>query len=384
MELNAATAGGGRIFFNCGRDPVTIPIGATGGVPLTLPDDTTIDGSGRITLVATTASGPSVSIDANAAVVLKNLNIVGGGGLFDAVVNSGSLIVWHCTFSGFSQGVIHSTGTLVITESTFSDNGSFIVSAVRIASGKGFVNRSVFTNNRAQFAGAIDNGGTLAVANSTFANNAADSFGGGGAIGNGGVLTIENTEFSGNVAGVGGALLNEGSLRVQGGTFANNQGLAGGGGAIFGAGTMILDNCDFLNNSVSGSGGSLYISGSVDIVDSSFSGNHAVGGDGGAIYTSADVLTIRRSLVITNTADRDGGGIFVAAGSLVQHQTTVAANTPNDIAGPQALSTAVLESGGKPGTVNEWLKSHILYGLTVSPDAAAEWRATLRQHLPLF
>jgi hypothetical protein len=89
MQLNAATAGGGRIFFNCGRDPVTIPIGATAGVPLTLPDDTTIDGSGRITLVATTASGPSVSIDANAAVVLKNLNIVGGGGLFDAVVNVG-------------------------------------------------------------------------------------------------------------------------------------------------------------------------------------------------------------------------------------------------------------------------------------------------------
>jgi hypothetical protein len=59
-----------------------------------------------------------------------------------------------------------------------------------------------------------------------------------------------------------------------------------------------------------------------------------------------------------------------------------AANTPNDIAGPQALSTAVLKSGGDPRTVNEWLRSQILYGLT--PDEAAGWRATLRQFLPLL
>src|SRR5262252_541378 len=42
-ELWAAlAAGGGNVFFNCGPDPVTIPISS--GNPLTFFDNTTIDG----------------------------------------------------------------------------------------------------------------------------------------------------------------------------------------------------------------------------------------------------------------------------------------------------------------------------------------------------
>ena len=342
FELWAAlAAGGGNVFFNCGPDPVTIPIST--GDPLTFFDNTTIDGSGRITLQAR-LDGLSLEVDGGATVLMKNLTIVSSLNT-TGVLNKGNLTVWECTFSG-SGGAILSGGdwggsSLNIIQSTFSNSGPGQNTAVTILSGTGSVRRSTFSNTAGGLGGAIEilarpGRGTLDIANSRFLGNLGE---GAGAIYNEGVLTIENSEFAGNHAvNSAGAIGNVGSLTVTNTTFANNLTHGPSGGAITGNGTIVIRNCDFLNNRAYW-GGALDVSGQVTVLDSTFSGNSAV--QGGAIYTSADPLTIRRSIVITNTAFNDGGGIFVAGGSLVQHRDTIIDNFPNDIifAAP-SISTA--------------------------------------------
>src|SRR5262245_45047445 len=71
---SALAAGGGRVFFNCGPGPVTIPISlGSSGQPLSFFDNTILDGSGRITLAI--GSGPSMVVDLGATVEMRNLTI---------------------------------------------------------------------------------------------------------------------------------------------------------------------------------------------------------------------------------------------------------------------------------------------------------------------
>ena len=373
FELWAAlAAGGGRVFFNCGPSPVTIPI-TTGssGQPLSFFDNTILDGSGRITLAI--GSGPGMVVDGGARVMMRNLTITTNQELAPhAILNLGDLTVWECEFHGFA---IRSTGSLNIVQSTFFGSGAFLQSAVIIQSGTGSVRRSTFLNSTSFVAGAISNGGTLDITGSRFIGNKAD-FPGGGAIANAGVLTIEDSEFSGNAAPlVAGAVLNQGSLTVTNTTFANNGAAGPGGGGIAGGGTMVIRNCDFLNNRGGAFGGALFVSGDVTIVGGTFSGNHAQT-QGGAIYTMANPLSISRSVIITNRAEVDGGGIFVGAGSLVQDNNTFIDNFPNDI-GPAAssTSTAAPSSTVDPEAWNTWSRSQVLFSLTASPQEIAARRA---------
>jgi hypothetical protein len=362
FELWAAlAASGGRVFFNCGPGPVTIPIGTgSSGQPLSFFNNTTLDGSGRITLAI--GSGPSMVVDIGATVVMRNLTITTNEGLANhAILNLGDLTVWECEFHGYA---IRSMGSLNIVQSTFFGSGAFLLSAVVIQSGTGSVRRST-----------IDNGGTLDIAGSRFIGNAAD-FGGGGAIANVGVLTIENSEFAGNVGFTAGAVLNQGSLTATNTMFANNRATGPGGGGILGlgGGTIVIRHCDFLNNEGGAFGGALFVSGNVTIDGGTFSGNHA--GQGGAIYTSADPLTIHGSVIITNKAEVDGGGIFVAAGSLVQDHNAFLDNFPNDI-GPavSSISTAASSSTVDPEALNTWLRNQVMFSLTASPQEIAARRA---------
>jgi hypothetical protein len=85
----AGATDGGTIKFKCGGGPVTIAQTAT----LSLPNNTTIDGGGLITLdggarldpgpcslIPPLAAGVTVaSVDGTATVALKNLTIYGGG-----------------------------------------------------------------------------------------------------------------------------------------------------------------------------------------------------------------------------------------------------------------------------------------------------------------
>jgi hypothetical protein len=222
--VDAALAGGGVVTFNCGSAPVTIDI-STGTGTKTISSDTTIDGGGLITVSGGNRVG-AFSVNTGVTFTVQNLSIANGnapnsGG---GILNSGTLTVTNCTFSGNSAG-----GNTV--------NG-----------GTG--------------GGIFNNDGTLTVANSTFTGNSANGAGGG--IDNeSGTLTLTNSTFFGNSAGgstvnggTGGGIFNEhsGTLTVTNSTFSFNSANGAGGGIDNESATLTVTNCTFSGNSASPGG----------------------------------------------------------------------------------------------------------------------------------
>jgi predicted outer membrane repeat protein len=120
-----------------------------------------------------------------------------------------------------------------------------------ISSSSAIVNISglTFANGSAPNGGAIGNSGTLTVTNSTFSGNSAQ--GGtafGGAIFSQGLLTVTNSTFSGNSAGQGGAILNTNMTTVTNSTFSGNS-AGNSGGAILANGPLTVTDSTFSGNS---------------------------------------------------------------------------------------------------------------------------------------
>ena len=90
----------------------------------------------------------------------------------------------------------------------------------------GTISKSTFTNNKAQYGGAIDIcAGTIKITNSKFINNSADEEGGAidiNALNGNPKVTISGSKFINNSAPLGGAILNIKDLTVKGSTFINN------------------------------------------------------------------------------------------------------------------------------------------------------------------
>ena len=90
----------------------------------------------------------------------------------------------------------------------------------------GTIYKSTFTNNKAQYGGAIDIcAGTIKITNSKFINNSADEEGGAidiNALNGNPKVTISGSKFINNSAPRGGAILNIKDLTVKGSTFINN------------------------------------------------------------------------------------------------------------------------------------------------------------------
>ena len=90
----------------------------------------------------------------------------------------------------------------------------------------GTISKSTFTNNKAQYGGAIDIcAGTIKITNSKFINNSADVEGGAidiNTLNDNLKVTISGSKFINNSAPLGGAILNIKDLTVKGSTFINN------------------------------------------------------------------------------------------------------------------------------------------------------------------
>ncbi len=206
--------------------------------------------------------------------------------------------------------------------------------------------------------GAIDNSGTLTVADSRFTDNATEGWSG-GAITNYGTLSVTGSTFTGNSHGyLAGAILNEGTITIVGSAFRDNS--AVDGGAIFlEGGPATITGSSFTRNGATNYGGAIgnydqhtTISnstftdnsapngGAVDnpgggggavITGSFFTGNTATDGDGGALYNGSDyTTTLTRSRVVGNTASDDGGGIYNDGGSVTLNHTLLTRNKPDN------------------------------------------------------
>ncbi len=209
-------------------------------------------------------------------------------------------------------------------------------------------NGSSFTNNKADYGGAIYHGGTsktLNISNSSFSGNTATSSG--GAINNTGILSVTDsvfeknhgiynggaiittgkteiirTTFNGNKASEGGAIHvggNNGNLSISDSNFFNNetsinsQGTSDFGGAINAVGKLTINNSRFENNR-STEGGAIKLrqsSAETLITGGNFTKNSALIRDGGAIDQSDGNLTIDGTIFVQNQSlAGDGGAIY--------------------------------------------------------------------------
>ena len=162
-----------------------------------------------------------------------------GPGRIGTVISSasaGDTITFSCS------GTIPITSTLVISTNNLTLDGSG--QTVTLDGGSStqvlFVNSGVtvtlkaltIAHGSAPNGGGLDNeGGTVNISNSTFANNSAGNSAGGIFNGFGGTLNISSSTLSDNAAfGFGGGgLINQGTVSISNSTFSGNSASFGGG-----------------------------------------------------------------------------------------------------------------------------------------------------------
>jgi predicted outer membrane repeat protein len=239
---------------------------------LSIPFNLTLNGAkAATTIVDGTNSANVFTVGAGISLKLSNLTIergvgyTGGGG----VNNSGTLTVNNSLFylnTALSGGAILNTGKAIISNTSFSGNSPYFFG--HSASCGAIDNRSKmmitastfdtnYANNNSTAGGAICNGGTLAITNSTLSNNSSsgNNAGYGGAIFNyAGTLTVTNSTFSANSATTsGGAIYSQGgTVQISNSTFGTNPENIGGGGALGNAGSSVLIQNSIVANGANG------------------------------------------------------------------------------------------------------------------------------------
>jgi CSLREA domain-containing protein len=161
---------------------------------------------------------------------------------------------------------------------------------------------------------AISNMGTLAITNSTFYNNSAESEGGGITNLGNGTLTITNTTFYGNSAESGGGIANTGALTIANSTFYGNSAEFGGG--IANTGALTITNSTFYGNFASFSGGGIANTGTLIIANSTLSGNSANRIGGGIDSGETQQQLIILSTLIAGNEAAEGANVSGSVASL--------------------------------------------------------------------
>ena len=236
----------------------------------------------------------------------------GGIEAMGGLANAGSSVatIDHCTFTGNSAywyGGGLSGNTATVTYSTFSNNhaesGGGAISAVSLT-----VNNCTFTNNSAKnWGGAIYDTGSLVLTNSTFSGNHTTDQNGGAIYNENASSMITNCTFTGNSAatvvgyGSGGAIYNlgTGTHTISSSKFLGNTAAYYGGG-MYSNGTIAITNSIFAGNS-SGTGGGFYgVDGSITtIANCTFYKNSATV-SGGGISDQSGMIDCNK-LRVTNT-----------------------------------------------------------------------------------
>jgi hypothetical protein len=216
------------------------------GMGLTV-NDVEIDGATNdVTVIDANNLDHAIDVGFFCSATLSNLTIQNGTGTFGGDVgNSGRLTIDSSILTGgiaiSGAGVYSNGGTLTITNSTITNNGTS-----RTTFGGG-----VFAQNA-----------TVTLANDSLVNNS-----GGFGVGlylNGGTATIDSSTIANNAAtGNGGGIYNQGATTtLTNVTIANNSATQGGGIYTFGSlATITLTNCTIAGNSCSGffnGGGGIY------------------------------------------------------------------------------------------------------------------------------
>jgi hypothetical protein len=130
-------------------------------------------------------------------------------------------------------------------------------------------------------------------------------------VASGASLGVSNLAIvNGKTAGLGGGILNGGTLRIRNVTFFKNS--AGNGGALSNSAgdTAILNNATMSLNTTTGIGGGGIINfGTLTLSESSLSGNKAPINGGGLNTQPGGISHIIRSQIVSNVSGGLGGGL---------------------------------------------------------------------------
>ena len=185
------------------------------------PDTITFSVSGTITLDSTLGNlliDSDITIDGTG----QSVTVSGGNAVRVMLVNSGATlrldkltVANGFAVGGFDGGGIRNLGTLTVSNSTFSNNGTG-TDGGGIANDFGFltVTNSTFSGNSVSGSGGgiLNQVGFATVTNSTFSGNAAGGLGGG--IASSGTLNLANTILANSPSG--GDCRNDGTLNTSG------------------------------------------------------------------------------------------------------------------------------------------------------------------------
>jgi len=347
-HLRAALAGSGSVTFTCSG---TITLTAANGGAITISGDTNIDGTGQTVTISGGNAVQVFMVPKGVKLKLNQLSISGGiasafnssGG---AIFSAGTLIVTNSTFSqngsNFGGGAIfNDAGTLGLNNSTFFMNGSYYGGGIYNYAGTMTVNNSKFILNNFSIGvgGGIYNAGRATIAHSTFQANAV------GAIANEGIMSVTTSTFQGNtnLPIFGGGIRNDGVLSVNQSTFFSNS----GAGAISNSNMLTVTNSTFLSNSqIFGTGGGGILNGGTGTVtNSTFAYNGAHG------FDNAGTLTLQNTIVAdssTQNCSGAGGSLIDGGGNLDTDGTCgVPSVTPSSL----NLATGLGINGGPTPTL---------------------------------
>lgn len=224
---------------------------------------------------------------------------------------------------------LYNEGTTVISDvamagNTATDKGGAIFNSDDKTGAKGelTLNKVDLKDNKANFGGAIWNEGTLTVTGGSFEGNTATSAA--GAIYNAvdATLKVDRVTFANNSSAKAGAINNyNGTVAISDSTFKGNAAGTSMGGAVTntsgsapGKSIITITGSTFEGNKA-GNGGAVWNGtyGTVDITDSTFKGNTAVAegglGQGGAI-TNAGQMTIKGTNTFSGNTAAKGKDIY--------------------------------------------------------------------------
>ncbi len=310
--LKTALTGGGLVTFNCGPDPVTIPLTEQNVVLI----NTEIDGGGLITLDGQdttrhfTVGGP-ITFE------LQNITLTNGS----------------ATEGGSIQSI---ASNITLTNVTLTDNAATTIGggAVQLVQGTFNATNSTISNNTSNSVGGgiFANNTTIALGGVVISGNEANagdpSGGGGGIFSSFGTVTITNSTISGNSANNGGGLynLNNGTVSLTNSTVSGNDALADGGGIYVDTGNLTLTGSTVDDNSVFGAGsGGMSIGGSATVTNSTISNNF---GSYGAIVNTGTVT-------VTNSTLSGNASVFTTiTGGTASASVTLQATIIEDTAAP--------------------------------------------------
>ncbi len=214
--------------------------------PQATPGTNTVDAACSLRdalLFATSAGSGNISFDstkfaATNTVSQNTINLLSNGTLN---------IPSNTTITGATSG----SGATLTNLVTVSGAGAWTVFTVGSGVTGAALNNLTITKGNGSIGGGINNSGTLTVSNSTFSSNTATGAGGsGGGIYNAGTLIVTNSTLSGNTVldGFGGAISNSGILTVTNSTFSGNTAPSGTGGGIYNSFTLTVSNSTFSGN----------------------------------------------------------------------------------------------------------------------------------------